>query len=189
MERIVTENRYFSTIDRFRVLGHHTYMNSKAYLVHTFQERGLGIAPFHFVRSYESKYCACPGAPVQPGTCCDYCGTGIMQVYVIADVNGKEFKVGCECVKKTADAGLIDVVKREVARRKREVKNNLRIARQTRLRELFATPKVKEAFTARKHPNAYFASQGKTYADYVEYMLCYGGDSIKDDILVSMEAL
>lgn len=157
--------------------------------VHAFEEAGLGISPFHFVRNYESKYCACPGAPVQPGTCCDFCGTGIMQVYILADVNGRECKVGCECVKKTGEAGLIDVVKREAARRKREKKNNARIVRQTRLRELLETDAVKTDFGARPHPNTYFASQGKTYMDYAEYMLTYGGDSIKDELLAQMEAM
>ena len=158
------------------------------HIIHRFEEAGLGIAPFRFVRFYESKYRACPDAPVQPGTCCDYCGTGIMGVYELKDANGKTCKVGCECVKKTGDEGLIDVVKREVARQRREAKNAKRVIRQKRLRELFALPKIQESFRALPHPNAYFASKGKTYADYADYMLSMGGDEIKDSLLKQMEA-
>jgi hypothetical protein len=112
-----------------------------------------------------------------------------MQVYELADVNGKKFKVGCECVKKTGDVGLIDVVKREIARRKREAKNDARVARQTQLRNLLALDSVKAAFQDRPHPNTYFASQGKTYFDYAVYMLSCGGDSSKDYLFAEMDRL
>jgi hypothetical protein len=156
---------------------------------HVFEDSGLGIAPFHFVRHYVSKYRACPEAPVQPGTSCDYCGTGIMQVFVIGDSNSKEFKVGSECVKKTGDKGLFDVVKREIARLKREAKNAARVARQTRLNELFDRFAVQERFKKRPHPNSYFASKGMTYFDYVSYMVTYGGDAIKDELLKTLEGI
>lgn len=80
--------------------------------VHCFEKAGLGEAPFRVVGFHVSKYQACPGAPVQAGTCCDYCGTGIMNVYEIQGAGGRAFKVGCDCVAKTGDAGLIGAVKR-----------------------------------------------------------------------------
>lgn len=72
--------------------------------VHPFEKAGLGRAPFRCIGSYESKFQACQGAPIQPGTCCDYCSTGIMQVYVIKSADGRKFKVGCDCVAKVARA-------------------------------------------------------------------------------------
>lgn len=76
--------------------------NTATETIHPFERSGLGLAPFRFVKYYESKYQACPGAPIQCGTSCDYCGTAIMGVYVIRSADGKEFKVGCDCVYKTA---------------------------------------------------------------------------------------
>jgi hypothetical protein len=152
-------------------------------IVHRFEERGLGIAPFRFVRFYESKYCACPGAPVQPGTSCDYCGTGIMGVYVIKDCNGKEFKVGCECVKKTDDAGLIDTVKRAQAKHRQELKYEARKVLVTTLRDLVAQNAIQKRLTMQPHPNSYFAEQGKTRLDYVEYMILNGGDDIRKALI------
>lgn len=89
---------------------------------HPFQKAGLGIAPFRFVRCYEAKYQACPGAPVQPGTSCDYCGTGIMYAFVVRGACGTEFKVGCDCVEKTDAGHLAGAVKVAAKRMKAEAK-------------------------------------------------------------------
>ena len=35
--------------------------------IHPFEKSGLGVAPFRFVGVSEKVYCACPGAPEQPG--------------------------------------------------------------------------------------------------------------------------
>lgn len=66
--------------------------------LHVFQKAGLGLAPFRFVDIYT--------APGQ-GDGCHYCGTGIKQVCVIESADGKRFKVGIDCVRKTNSAGLI----------------------------------------------------------------------------------
>lgn len=75
--------------------------------IHPFEKRCLGLAPFRCTGSYESKYQAIPGdpsCPIQPGSTCDYCGQGIMNVFTIKSSDGKTFKVGCDCVAKTARA-------------------------------------------------------------------------------------
>lgn len=79
--------------------------------MHCFEKAGLGIAPFRIIGFTTMKFQAAPGASVQPGTSCDYCGTGIMYVCLIQDRNGKQFKVGCDCVGRTGDAGLIKAYK------------------------------------------------------------------------------
>ena len=56
--------------------------------------------PFRFTGFCESVYQACQGAPVQPGSACDYCGAGIRYVYNFADSKGRAFKLGCECCKR-----------------------------------------------------------------------------------------
>lgn len=81
---------------------------------HCFEVAGLGTAPFKIVGFAESKFQAAPGAPILPGTSCDYCSTGIMYVCYIqgAGAGDKAFKVGCDCVQKTHDEGLIKAYKR-----------------------------------------------------------------------------
>lgn len=74
-------------------------------------------APYKLVRSFEKTYQACPGAPIQAGTTCDVCGTGIKNVYVIRDARGVEFQVGCDCVWHLHDEALTAEV--EQARRER----------------------------------------------------------------------
>lgn len=79
---------------------------------HRFELAGLGKAPFVVTGMHVAKYQACPDAPVQPGSSCDYCGTAIMYVYGIQGADGSRFKVGCDCVAKTGDAGLVKQTKR-----------------------------------------------------------------------------
>jgi hypothetical protein len=62
---------------------------------HVFERAGLGRAPFRVVTFYEGK------------DSCAYCGQGIVNVCVVADRGGRQFSVGCDCVRKTGDAGLI----------------------------------------------------------------------------------
>ena len=83
-----------------------------AQFVHAFEAAGLGIAPFEFVGEYDR------GRNNQ--TSCDLCGTGIRYEEIIRDAKGHTFKVGNECVHKTGDQGLIDMVK--VAERERRAK-------------------------------------------------------------------
>jgi len=49
--------------------------------IHRFEAAGLGTAPFKVVGFSVEKFQACQGAPIQCGTSCDYCGTGIMNTY------------------------------------------------------------------------------------------------------------
>ena len=79
--------------------------------LHVFERAKLGAAPFKFVGMEEKVYQACHGAPVQPGSSCDYCGTAIRYVCWINSKDGKRFKVGTDCVAKTGDAGLIKQLK------------------------------------------------------------------------------
>lgn len=99
--------------------------------MHRFERVGLGKAPFR-VRGYGREvFQAIPGdpsCPLQPGTSCDYCSTGIMDVAYIESADGKRFKVGCDCVFKVGDAGLVSAIKRSpeyraLQRQKRHAKD------------------------------------------------------------------
>jgi hypothetical protein len=119
---------------------------------HVFERAGLGRAPFRLVGYERLTFQACPGAPVQPGGCCDFCGTGIMDAFRIRSADGRTFKVGSDCVAKTGDAGLrkaIDAETRKINRAKREAKS---IALAAEVKELAADPAVRAALEALPHP-------------------------------------
>ena len=140
---------------------------------HVFELAGLGKAPFRFVGMETQTYQACPDAPVWPGGSCDYCSTAIREFCWIVDVNGKRFHVGSTCVLKTNDSGLINPVKRELARHRREakaVRDNARIqtARDT-------LDSVRPTLRTQTHPQAWAAKEGLTLEDWAEWMLANAG--------------
>lgn len=145
--------------------------------IHRFEKAGLGKAPFHFTGEVTEKtYCACPGAPVQAGSTCDYCGTCIRYEFWVRSADGKEFKTGCDCIHKTGDRGLIQQI--SIAERKlRDVKNaKAKERKAAKLAERIAAamtklPTVRGTLANQPHPNAYYASQGRTLLDYVQWCL------------------
>ena len=153
--------------------------------IHVFERAGLGLAPFRFFRFSVMKFQACQGAPVQPGTCCDYCGTGIMNVCHIRAADGKEFKVGCDCVAKTDDAGLIKAYKQsaEFRQHQRVLRHEQDKARIQDLTALLDKPEVQAVLKQDKHPSDWYASKGKTFLDYALYVLKAGGARGRADIL------
>lgn len=108
--------------------------------IHTFQDRGLGEAPYAWKQVVslpspslgESNPTAYNNAlsdvmdiaqwyGVNLGAC-HYCGTSLMVNHIIGDRHGRHYVVGSECVKKTGDAGLIDKVKLAERRRRAALK-------------------------------------------------------------------
>ncbi len=105
--------------------------------LHPFEASGLGQAPFRFVSLTRSVFVAAPGCPEQPGSSCDYCGKGIMNVCNIADRNGRECKVGIDCVRKLnrADNRLVSDANRAEALREKAIRDERAAAnRQERIR-------------------------------------------------------
>ena len=77
---------------------------------HAFTESGMGKAPFTFIGVDEGS------------TGCAHCGTGIRIQCIVRSADGITSKVGTTCVAKTGDKGLINKVKSEINRRKREAR-------------------------------------------------------------------
>lgn len=143
---------------------------------HPFERSGLGLPPYRVTGNSRETYQACPGAPIQPGACCDHCGTGIIDTYWIESADGQRFKVGNVCVYKTArtgDAG-DDRLVREVKRRVREQQRKARHEREARqvaeLRALLEDDDVRRTLDALPHPRKWAAEQGQTLLDSVEWM-------------------
>ena len=73
-------------------------------MMHVFEAANLGKAPFRYVSHRDRGRNNLTG--------CAYCGTAIRHEYLIAGSDDRSFVVGCECVYKTGDAGLINPVKK-----------------------------------------------------------------------------
>jgi hypothetical protein len=74
--------------------------------MHVFERHGLGRAPFRCVGMFEKRFDLGDGTS-KPGGTCDYCGNGILYVYQVRSADRRTFGVGCDCVERTGDAGLI----------------------------------------------------------------------------------
>lgn len=118
--------------------------------VHRFERAGLGKAPFRVKGFGRHVFQAIPGdpsCPLQPGTSCDYCGTGCMDVANVRGTDGKEFKVGLDCAAKVGDAGLVAAIKKSPEYRK--LQREKRYARadviKTEVKRLMADEAVRAA--------------------------------------------
>jgi hypothetical protein len=153
-----------------------TSIETMAVGVHPFERAGLGIAPFKFVGSYESVFQAVPGdpdCPIQPGSCCDYCFQGIRYVCRIRSADGREFKVGCDCVYKTGDKRVITDAKRAENKRRTEATHNRADAKIEAARLLL--PTVADKLRVQPHPYTWQAERGETMLDRVEWLLANAG--------------
>lgn len=78
--------------------------------LHIFERAGLGKAPFRFV-GMSVNVIQYPDGSSKAGGSCDYCGTGIANECRVKSADGKLFKVGCDCILKAGDAGLLQAYK------------------------------------------------------------------------------
>lgn len=137
--------------------------------MHIFEQANLGTAPFHVVGYERKTFRAHPGAPEQVGASCDYCSTGIKDVYWIQSSDKRRFKVGCDCVAKTGDRGLIDTVKREAKKAKAAAQAQL--IHEARV-ILEGNP---DLLANTDHPSI----KGKSGRDYAIWILSHAGTSGK----------
>lgn len=149
---------------------------------HVFETAKLGQAPYHYLGCEKAIYVACPGAPMQPGATCQYCGTGIMYKFWLQSADGKRFFVGSDCIIKSGDLGLKNVIDADVKRLQKEVRDS----RNQSLVETFeAFLKVNPDFwtrDVRPHPVYFYAKQGKTMGDYRKFCYEHSGLSSKATI-------
>lgn len=97
-------------------------MTATAEKVHVFEIAGLGKAPFRCVGIRENWFFI-PGVAEskKPAGTCKFCGACIAHEYEIHSADGKRFVVGCDCVHKTGDRGLVDAVKLAQKKRRQEI--------------------------------------------------------------------
>lgn len=142
----------------------------------------LGKAPYALV-GYEY----CPRVETAQGFmggnyACDHCGRGIAHVFFIRSADGKEFTLGSEHANHLGDDGLVANIKAKMADLRRKARDqanrewNLARAKKQADDRSEAISKIKAEFAKiadnlkkTPHPNTYFASQGKTMIDYLDY--------------------
>jgi len=152
--------------------------------IHVFEASGLGKAPYQFlgvsvkVGPLKLSDGSEVGAPGQPMGSCKFCGTGIKYCFDLRSADGKDFYVGCECIKKSGDRGLLKVVstfekqKRQAANEKRRQERRAKQivwAQESHDRcfELLASSEVKEKLNQKPHP----CIPGMTLFNYVEFLV------------------
>ncbi len=144
--------------------------------IHKFERAGLGRSPYRFDCVTEKVYVSHPGATPVAGSSCDYCGTGIRYEFWCVAADGNRFKVGCDCIHKSGDAGLIKLIS-AAERKLRDAKNAAAKERKAaRLEARVAAavailPTVRGRLAANPHPSPYFAKEGRTQLDYVNWCL------------------
>lgn len=142
----------------------------------------LGPAPYQFVglwslpsqglqeanpEAYNRALSAAPEVESGIGTC-SHCGTPIVHICVIECGDGKRYGVGSTCVLKVfREPKLISDVKRAVKEQQSEQRAE-RQAKKRQTRREWAEENY-DRMAQLPHPNDYFASQGKTLADYVDF--------------------
>lgn len=158
-------------------------------VVHVFEAAGLGKAPYRFL-GVQTKVgpITMPdggqvGAPGQPMGTCQYCGTGIKDCYYLRSTDGREFYVGCDCIRKAGDKSLIRYVKAEEAakrRAKNHERNLKRWAAEAEVRKGLmaeveaAMAEHRGALEARPHP---YGFAGKSLYDYMAHCLPQAGNT------------
>lgn len=132
---------------------------------HKFELVGLGKAPFRVV-GHERRVHVVLGGPPKPGASCDFCGTAIVDCYFIRGADGREFKVGSDCVAKTDDAGLV----RQVNKAKAVARNIATDARIAAARALVA-----QDAALRARLEAVPGPKFGTMLEHVEWMFAHAG--------------
>lgn len=144
--------------------------------VHIFERNGLGKAPYRVIGFSVEKYQACQGAPIQPAGSCDYCGQGIMLQFRIKSADGRTFKVGSDCVMKTSDERMKQIVKAKVS-----AHNSARTAERNAekiatLTEQLADETIRAKLRVIDHPMAF---RGSNLLNYAEWIMLRAGTSGK----------
>ena len=159
-----------------RAIVNDNLKNGETTTIHRFELAGLGKGPFRFTGAMTEKVHCVPGCAPKAGSSCDYCGTGIRYEFWVVSADNKTFKVGCDCIHKTGDRGLIQQITK-AERELRDMKN--KAAKERKIAKLLLRIEaakellkgVRGTLNSQPHPNDYFAREGKTLLNYVEWCL------------------
>lgn len=149
--------------------------------IHCFEAAGLGKAPFsyegvvHQDMAYGERILGTIGGcmmTTKPGGTCDYCGTYIVNMFRVRSADGKTFKVGCDCIRKTGDDGLIRRVEKDVKAADKKRREDRKTAKLLAAKEycLSTIPANRGTLASLPHPSPTLANNGSTGLDYANWM-------------------
>lgn len=160
---------------------------------HAFEIAGLGLAPFRFLCVHVNAVTIGFGADAitKPGGSCDYCGTAILNEFHIQSADGKNSKVGCDCIMKAGDGGIMRAYKSSPAYRlAQNTKRQAKAARVTlELDSLLATHR--DALSALPHPRGFVdraTGRALTLLDSAQWLFAHSGASGRASLLKSLRA-
>lgn len=160
--------------------------------IHKFEEAGLGKSPFQFVgmqtasdRQMVQREREGNGLmfTTNYATSCDFCGTGIQNAFYLKSADGKEFKVGCECIRKSGDSGLVQIVNAEERKKRQDKAEAKRQAKWEREKNLLIAFRNGECESLRNQPHP--KGREGTAFDYVEW--CVSNNYYGAAILLMIE--
>ena len=140
---------------------------------HVYELAGLGKPPYRYC-GMEEKYIAHSDGSTQASGTCDKCGMGIRYVFYVQSSDGKCSGVGCECILKSGDRGLIHAYK--TSKEKRQLDAKKRQARAERTQDELAALIAANSgrLQALPHPRGFSdrkTGEVLTLANYVEWMM------------------
>jgi len=156
---------------------------------HAFEVAGLGKAPFRFVGASENVITYPDGTQKAGGTC-DYCGTGIRTECFIMSADGKQSKVGCNCIEKVGETGILKAYKSspEYRAKQREIRDKKATAV---FQELTALIKANaDTFRAQPHPLGFVDRKTGvplTYLDSVNWRMDASGNAGRAKLLTALK--
>jgi len=138
-------------------------------VVHKFEAAGLGKAPFRFTGQVEEQH----------GSSCDYCGTALRYEFWVESADGRKFKVGCDCIRKTGDQGLIKCLSTAAWQIEEIKRERAQEAKERKVAEQKATLQaqiraISETLASQPHPYPHPDHPGTTLLDYVNLCLANG---------------
>lgn len=153
--------------------------------IHKFEAAGLGKAPFKYVGMVDQQIAH--GERVignvggvqmttKPGGSCAYCGQYIINMFNVESADGHKFHVGCDCITKVGDAGLIKLVQADVKKMKAAKAKAAKAAKQEEAAEYVADMLAVhgDKLAHLPHPNEYRTSLGDSFTDYVKWLVANG---------------
>ncbi len=173
--------------------------------VHAWERAGLGKAPFRWIgvsekvgpiriRNNDGTETIL-GSEGQPMGTCAYCLQGIAECHHIRSADGKNFTVGCDCVRRVNAPATPVLTKVEAASKKlRNAKARARSAAKaeastTELAALLADETVRGKLAARPSAQPWKAEQGETELGDVEWLAPRCGHAGRVKLIARLRAL
>jgi hypothetical protein len=173
--------------------------------IHPWEKAGLGKAPFRWmgvsrkvgpVRIIDKDGLEWQiGAPGQPMGTCDFCGQGIAECHAIRSADGKDFTVGCDCVRKVYVKG--ERVLTQVEKASRDLRNEKARKRcaakadesKAELAALMADESLRAKLAAKPSAYAWKAAQGGTALDDAEFLAGGCGHTGRVKLIKSLKSV